>query len=87
MKEELITNCTMCNETLGNGTTLPLMTHYLSEAQIIYNLNSTLWLMPAYAYIVWYIIGIPANFIAFAVWIQRKVGWCVRQSRNYGMGI
>lgn len=45
----------------------------LSEDQFVRGLNPLLHYVRAYGFIVWYIIGIPCNFIAFAVWIQRQV--------------
>lgn len=45
----------------------------LTEEEIIYYLRPSLHYFTTYAYILWYAIGLPANTVAFLVWIQRKV--------------
>ena len=81
------TQCTSCvnnnnsdwsnSTTWSNGTTWSnesYIGYRLHEIQIIAELNPLLLEVPKYVYLVWYFIGLPANFIAFAVWIQRQVG-------------
>lgn len=55
------------------------MGYGLPEADLIKAVNPDLDFIRTYAYILWYIIGLPANTIAFCVWIQRQVGLQCKQ--------
>lgn len=77
-----VTTCTLCHQNMTNTSSTfeeKNMGYGLPEADLIKAVNPDLDFIRTYAYILWYIIGLPANTIAFCVWIQRQVGLQCKQ--------
>ena len=72
----LTTPCTACIQNMTNTSmtyTEKNMGYGLSDQELMKALNPGLYFVGTYAYILWYVIGLPANTFAFCVWIQRQV--------------
>lgn len=71
----LMTQCTACIQNITNSSTYTEKNQAvgLNEDELIKALNPQLDFVGTYAYILWYLIGLPANTFAFCVWIQKQV--------------